>query len=270
MFLLDGPVLLAEALRDGAPLQRVYTEVPEALPEELVGDPRVRLVVDGTLAAVLDLVTPRPVVAEVARTTTDAADVVAAAAGAGAPVLVLVEVADPGNAGTLVRAAEAAGCGGVLVSAGSVDVLGPKAVRASAGSVLRVPLAEEVPVERLPTVLGEHGVRLVATVGSGGSAPERADLAGTVAVAVGSESHGLPPELAAVADVSVTVPMAGRVESLNAGVAGAVVLFEAARQRRSSHPDATGSGPAAPVGHNEREVPRTVRGPLSRGERCDG
>ena len=153
----------------------------------------------------------------------------------GRPLLALVGIQDPGNAGTLLRVAEAAGCAGALLTSGSVDIWNPKAVRASAGSLLRLPVAAGLDADDLVGALRSHedrAIELVATVREGGMAPEATDLTGARVILVGSESQGLPTGLVAAAALRVTVPMDGSVESLNAAVSGAILAFEAARQRR--------------------------------------
>lgn len=230
-------MLLAEAVAADVELVGVYAE-PAG-----VDDPAVRAaaaagvpvhpVPEGALKKVLDLVTPQAVVA-VARISVSTLDAVVAAASAdGAPLLVLVELQDPGNAGTLVRVAEAAGCAGVVLTAQSVDLYNPKTVRASAGSLFRVPVVQGVTVDAVLDACAAAGVPVLATVAADGTDPEAAPLDGAVAVLLGSEAHGLAAGVVARADARVTIPMVGNVESLNAGVAGAVLAFEAARRRRS-------------------------------------
>jgi len=190
-------------------------------------------VAEGALRKVLDVVNPQPVVAVAHQIQAQLGSVVRAARERRAPVLGLVGLQDPGNAGTLVRVAEAAGCAGVVFSSGSVDVWNPKVVRASAGSILRVPVVEGV--EPTDLVAAGHGASLtvVATTAGAGTAPEDLDLAGPALLLVGSEAHGLPRSLVDAADQRVTIPMQGEVESLNAAVAGSLLAFEAARQRRA-------------------------------------
>jgi TrmH family RNA methyltransferase len=147
---------------------------------------------------------------------------------------VAVELADPGNLGTLVRVAEAAGAVGVVATAGSVDLHAPKVVRAAAGSSFRVPLCADVDPQELLEVASRLGLPVVGSVVAGGAAPERVGLDGGFLLLVGSEAHGLAPALVDACTTRVSVPMGGRVESLNAAVAAAVVLFEGARQRRAS------------------------------------
>ena len=152
----------------------------------------------------------------------------------GAPLLVLVELQDPGNVGTLVRVAEASGCAGVVLTERSVDLLNPKTVRATAGSVFRVPVAQDVAVADVLAACAAAGAPSLATVVAGGTSLDDAPLEGAVAVVLGNEAHGLDATVRAGCSGTVTIPMAGAVESLNAAVAGAVVAFEASRRRRTT------------------------------------
>jgi TrmH family RNA methyltransferase len=141
-------------------------------------------------------------------------------------------VQDPGNLGTIIRSAEAFGGAGLLVGAGTVSPYNPKVVRASAGSLFRLPV---VAVE-FPAVLSafrDHGLRLLATSSHKGTAVEEADLTGGVVVMIGNEGAGLPKEIMRQVDGEVSIPHAPGVESLNAGMAASIVLYEASRQRKS-------------------------------------
>jgi len=148
-------------------------------------------------------------------------------------VVVCVDIRDPGNLGTVLRSAEGAGAGGVVCCDGSVDLYNPKVVRASAGSLFHVPVvAGGKPVEVLER-LGAAKLQRLGTVAYGGDAPEAVDLRAPVAVTLGNEANGLPAAVDACLDRRVTIPMAGRTESLNVGMAAAVLCFEVARQRRA-------------------------------------
>ena len=148
-------------------------------------------------------------------------------------VLVLVDVGDPGNAGTIVRVAEAAGATAVVSCGDGVDLWNPKCVRAAAGSLFRMPVRTDS--DALATVRGlaGAGMRLLATVAGADRSLDAVDLTGDVAVLLGNEAHGLRAEVAEAAE-AVGIPMAGRVESLNVAMAATVVAFEAARQRRDA------------------------------------
>jgi signal transduction histidine kinase len=147
---------------------------------------------------------------------------------------VLVEVRDPGNAGTIVRSADASGSAGVVFSRSSVDVYNPKAVRATAGSLFHVPVVREQELEQAIERLRKRGVAILAAAADGNESLFETDLSGPTAVLFGNEARGLPPEAVAMADASIRVPIAGRAESLNLSAAATLVLFEAARQRATS------------------------------------
>jgi TrmH family RNA methyltransferase len=234
-FVIDGPTLLAEALDAGVAVDEVVAEPgcpPAVLDRAAAAGAVVHRTREGMLARVVDTMTPRAVAA-VARF----GDVAAAEAAraAGPLALVLVGVADPGNAGTLLRSAEAAGAGAVLFCAGSVDPYGPKCVRSSAGSVFRLVVARDLAAAEALAAVGEAGATTVATVARGAQPYDAVDLARPVALVLGSEAHGLAAGLAAAVDTAVTIPMQGRTESLNVGMAGTILCFESLRQRRARH-----------------------------------
>ena len=145
-------------------------------------------------------------------------------------MLVALDVSDPGNLGTLIRTAEAAGCKGVVVAGNSVDVLSPKVVRSSAGSVLRLPIAE-VPND-LVDRLHERGFSVVATAMDGQPYDQMESADRSVAWILGSEAHGVPDDILGQVDDIVSIPMLGSVESLNVGTAGSVLAFDHARRQR--------------------------------------
>jgi TrmH family RNA methyltransferase len=167
------------------------------------------------------------------------ADLDGAFRGESALVVVLAGVQDPGNVGTIVRSAEAFGATGVMAARGTADPWSPKALRASAGSALRLPLLRGIAIPVLLAQLKMARVKIFAASGAPlrESAPDRKmaaepDLRGPSAILIGSEGSGLPPETMRAADGIASIPMQPPVESLNAGIAGSIVLFEAARQRR--------------------------------------
>jgi TrmH family RNA methyltransferase len=249
-YVVDGPTLLDEALRAGVTVDEVVAE-PGA-PGDLLERARAAGAVvhparAGTLSRVVDPQHPQPVAA-VARFDGPSLDAALAGLGAsagvpagsgsgsgsdGAPlVLVLVGVNDPGNAGTLLRSADAAGAELVVLADGAVDPYNPKCVRAAAGALFRARVVREAGAADALDGLRQRGIRCLGTVARGGTDYDRADLAGAVAVVLGSESHGLPAGLDARLDERVTIPMRGPAESLNVAMAGTVVCFEALRQRR--------------------------------------
>jgi TrmH family RNA methyltransferase len=238
-FVVDGPVLLADAVRDGLVVEEVLVdpdavdrpEVVAAVQAAATSGARVAVLVGG-LRGHVDTATPNGVVAIVRRPErgTSEGEVAASADGRPALHLVLVGVGDPGNVGTLLRTAEAVGSTSVVLTDGSADPWAPKVVRASAGSVLRVPVRSGA-ADQVLDGLGAAGIRRIGTAGEGGSAPQELDLGGPVALVLGSEAHGLPSDLRDRIDDWATLPMQGAVESLNVAVAGSVLAFEVVRQR---------------------------------------
>lgn len=181
---------------------------------------------DGVLAKVADAVTPQPILAVAALPDTGV-DLVPADGF----VLVLHDVRDPGNLGTAVRAADASGAAGVIVSGESVDVFNPKALRATAGSAFHLPISVTATLDEAVAALHATGRRVLGAVVSGGAALWHAPLTSASAVVVGGEATGLTDEERASLDGAVTIEMAGRAESLNVGVAAALLCFEALRRR---------------------------------------
>ena len=241
-FVIEGPVPIAELLAAGADLDELYVDLDQwaqvddrsplrsVVRDAVAAGVQVWGLTSSVFASVSDTATPQGVLALAIRSVAPVRSV----ADLDGPVLVLVDISDPGNAGTLVRAAEAAGCAGVVFAGASTDPFGPKAVRAAAGSIVRLPVSEGAEVSTVLDELRSAGRTLVATVVDGGAAPETTDLSVPVAILIGSEAHGLSSEVIAACSATITIPMQSAVESINAAVAGAVVLFEVARQRRNA------------------------------------
>jgi TrmH family RNA methyltransferase len=222
LFLIEGPSLLAEALASGIRLEEVRATAearsePPVLEAEARGIPIVE-VSKRTLASLSDVRTPPGLVAVAAMAERPVGDLLA---GPGL-VLLLAGIADPGNAGTLVRAAEAFGAAGVLFAMGGVDPYGPKVVRAAMGSLFRLPHALVEP-EELPSAAVRAGRPIVAADRSGTPLPDFA-FPDQPLLAVGAERGGVAGWLPRW-DEAVAIPHAGPTESLNAGVAGAIILY---------------------------------------------
>jgi TrmH family RNA methyltransferase len=152
------------------------------------------------------------------------------------PIMVVAALQDPGNLGTILRSAEAFGSAGAVLGEGTVSPFNSKVIRASAGSVFRFPVVVAKTAGGLETIvpkLKAQGVRLIATSSHKGTPLDQAQLSGPAAIFIGSEGAGVPRTLIAHMDETVAIPHAPQVESLNAGVAASIVLYEAARQRRS-------------------------------------
>jgi RNA methyltransferase, TrmH family len=151
------------------------------------------------------------------------------------PVMVVVGLQDPGNLGTILRSAEAFGSAGVVLGEGTVSPFNTKVIRASAGSIFRLPVVLAKTggrTEEITAKFRSQRVRMIATSSHKGTPLDQARLTESSAVFIGSEGSGLPRNLMAQVDELVAIPHSPQVESLNAGVAGSIVLYEAARQRR--------------------------------------
>ena len=146
--------------------------------------------------------------------------------------IILEDIQDPGNLGTIFRTAEAAGADGVIMSSWTADIYNPKTIRSTMGSVYRVPFFHVDQMEEAVRRLQKAGVAVYAAHLGGTAAYDACDYQKSTAFLIGNEAKGLREETAACADARITIPMAGKVESLNAAVASSILLFEAARQRR--------------------------------------
>ena len=148
-------------------------------------------------------------------------------------VIAAVDVQDPGNVGSLLRAAEAGGATGAFVCGTSANPFSWKALRGSMGSAMRLPVVPGMTVDAVMNCMADAGLRIVAAVPRGGEHPDEIDWRGPVGLLVGGEGPGLGDEIVARADARVTIPMATTVESLNVAVAAAVLVYAARRQRVS-------------------------------------
>ena len=241
---IEGEHLLQEAMRSGLVFKTIFLSERRNGPEWIPGNVERIELSEEVFASAVDTRSPQGVAALLVPPVWSMGDACPpSVAGGKAPLLLIAAgVQDPGNLGTLIRSAEAFGATGVLTTAGTVDEWNQKALRASAGSVFRVPVVEAGAAELM--ALKARGVRMFAAVAAesesnsvaacaGGVAVSAADadLAGACALMIGNEGAGLGAELLALADARVSIPMPGRVESLNAAVAGSLLLYEAARQR---------------------------------------
>jgi TrmH family RNA methyltransferase len=146
-------------------------------------------------------------------------------------LLVMIDVQDPGNVGSLIRAAEAGGVTGVIVAGQSATPFGWKALRGSMGSSLRLPIAAGVDVDAAMTQLRQAKIRTIAAAAHDGDEPDRIDWTAPAAIVLGGEGAGLSSAIVSVCDARVTIPMAAPVESLNVAAAGAILIYTARAQR---------------------------------------
>jgi TrmH family RNA methyltransferase len=181
------------------------------------------------LRSALTTETPQPFAALIEPPAWTWADLTGDQRKAPALIIVLAELQDPGNVGTIIRSAEAFGATGVICLPGTVSAWNPKAVRASAGSVFRVPVLQGA--NDAIARLRDSGIRTLAAAARDAQPADLIQLDVPVALIIGNEGNGVPQDLAAQADGAITIPCPGPVESLNAAVAASVLLYEASRQR---------------------------------------
>ena len=153
--------------------------------------------------------------------------------GGDAPlVMVLEDLQDPGNAGTILRTGEGAGVKGVLLTKTCVDITNPKVIRSTMGSIYRIPFLYVEDVVSLKKKLADRGIRTFAAHLKGENSYDREDYRGGTAFFIGNEGRGLTDSAAETADCLIRIPMCGKVESLNAAMAAGILMYEASRQRR--------------------------------------
>ena len=227
---LEGNHLVEEALRSGMLLKTVFLAEHHPLPHYVPASIEVLRLSGDVFDSLMDTRSPQGIAA-LMLPPVGAIDQLLS----GIPlILVAVGLQDPGNLGTLIRSAEAFGASGLLTTSGTVSPWNGKALRASVGSIFRVPVAT-AGLDDLHT-LQTRGLKLLAAVGEGVGSDRVVELPDTdlttgVAILIGNEGAGLAPDWLALADARITIPCAGPVESLNAAVAGSVILYEAHRQR---------------------------------------
>jgi RNA methyltransferase, TrmH family len=240
-FLAEGPQAVAEAFGCGAPVTDLFVTVPArgrhhdlVAAMEAAGIP-VHVVSGEVMDELAQTVTPQGVLAVCGFVDVPLAALTSAASS---PPLValLANVRDPGNAGTVLRTADAAGARAVVFADASVDPYNGKCVRASAGSLFHLPVVAGARLQDAVTAMRDAGLRIVAADGRAGRPLDdpavQARLAEPTAWMFGNEAWGLPPDLVALADEPVAVPIYGRAESLNLAAAAAVCLYASAHAQR--------------------------------------
>jgi TrmH family RNA methyltransferase len=236
VMLLDGAHLVADAIAAKITFQ-LAAVTPGSSDEPDIGALVVALQRDGVevitvSASVMDAVSPvKTPSGIVALAECPTAGGEALYSGAAALVVSAVDVQDPGNLGAIVRVSEAAGATGFVAAGASANPFGWKALRGSMGSALRLPIASAVAAEDAVADAKRHGCRIIASVPRDGLSLFDVDLTGPFHLLIGGEGKGLPPALVDTADERVTVPMQAPVESLNAAVTAALIVYEARRQR---------------------------------------
>ena len=239
---LEGFHLVTEAIRSGLALAAIFLRAGEEAAtlrtlEQMLATARlapsteILLLPSALFKSLVETETPQPIAALISAPCSSPESI----ADAPLPlVLVLAALQDPGNVGTLLRSAQAFGATGALLLAGTATPWSSKALRASAGSALRLPLAALRDAQEAAALLGAHSVRSYAAVPVGGAPVAGARLHQPTALWIGNEGAGLGAAELAACDARITLPMPGATESLNAAIAGSLLLYEASRQRAAS------------------------------------
>ena len=236
---IEGLRIVEEAIRSGLRFRAVFfsesgKRLTERLMPQLKANVETLVLTDKLFASAVPSETPQGVAALVRLKQFKLQDVLGGGQTDGRPALVVgvVGIQDPGNLGTLLRSAEAFDATGVVLGEKTVSAYNSKVVRASAGSLFRIPMVRTKSTE-VVSQLRERGIRLLATSSHQGTPLHEARLAEPLAIFIGSEAAGVPREVLSMVDEVIAIPHSSKVESLNAGVAASIVLYEAARQRQS-------------------------------------
>ncbi|MDV3129703.1 RNA methyltransferase [Mycobacterium sp. 21AC1] len=232
-FLAEGHNLVEAALRRGVVSEVFATEAALERFRSLLADVPVQLVTERAAKALSDTVTPVGLVAVCSLPETTLDDVLADTPTPPGLIAVAVAMSEPGNAGTLIRAADAMGAVAVVLAGHSVDPYNSKCLRASAGSIFAIPVVSEPDSAGVVDRLQAAGLQVLAATVDGEVSLDAADLAAPTAWLFGPEAHGLPVELAAKADHRVHIPMRGNAESLNIAAAASICLYQSATAHRS-------------------------------------
>jgi TrmH family RNA methyltransferase len=234
---IEGVKLVEEAIRSGLRLRAVFfsesaRERANRLLPQLSHNTETVLLPDDIFQSAVATETPQGVAALVYPLVSTLEDLFRPATQTGAATLILgcAGLQDPGNFGTILRSAEAFGASGVIATDGTVSAANPKVARASAGSVFRLPVIKLSTAQAI-AALEENGIRLAVTSSHKGRPVQEIDLTLPTAIFIGSEGQGIPRSLLDAANEAILIPHSPKVESLNAGIAASILMYEAQRQR---------------------------------------
>ena len=231
VFVVEGMKMYREAPREFIEKEYISKSISEkAEAGELLGGRNVEVVDDRVFQNISDTKTPQGILAVIRRQHYTLEQVVG---GEKPLVLVLENIQDPGNLGTILRTGEGAGVTGIVMSADTVDIYNPKTIRSTMGSVYRMPFCYAEDMDQVMRNLKQKGISVYAAHLKGSADYDAVDYRGSCGFLIGNEGSGLSERLAAQADGYIRIPMCGEVESLNAAVASAVLMYEAFRQRKS-------------------------------------
>lgn len=230
VFLAEGRKMFEEAPREL--IKKVYVSETflrgETYEKQLFGI-EYEVVKDSVFASVSDTMTPQGILCVVSMPVWDIKSLMGQKQGL---FLLLENIQDPGNLGTMLRVGEGAGVTAVIADKTTVDLYNPKTIRSTMGSIYRVPFAAAEDFSGAVRELKEHGVNIFAAHLKGSVTYEQGDYRGSAGFLIGNEGNGLTREAAGLSDTYIRIPMEGQVESLNAAVAAGILLYEAKRQRK--------------------------------------
>lgn len=235
VFVCEGRKIFEEA-RDFKDKRVIKAYVSESFYENLENseqyfeETEYEIVADNVFNEAAQTITPQGILAIVKQPHYELEDMVNAD---DVRLLLLEDLRDPGNLGTIIRAGEGAAVTGIILSKESVDIFNPKVIRSTMGSVFRVPFVYAEDFKDMLLMLKKAGINIFAAHLEGAVFYDSADLTGKSAIMIGNEANGISNEAAALSDVKIKIPMAGSVESLNAGVAASILMYERYRQLRN-------------------------------------
>jgi TrmH family RNA methyltransferase len=236
-FMIEGIHLLQEALASGIKVETVVyaEERRHELPDGMLEAARNAgveciAVTNAVLEKCTDTLTPQAAFAVLPKLQGEPQDLLVSKAAVPSLVVVIDSIQDPGNLGTIIRSADAVGATGVLLGKGTVDLYNPKTVRSTMGSLFHLPIVQGDLTELLP-LAASQGAAVVTTSLQAAASCYDFDFRVSVWFVIGNEGQGVSPEVSSLATEHIRIPMQGKAESLNAAMAGTVVLFEAMRQR---------------------------------------
>ena len=234
MFLLEGPRPVTDAVVAGNRIETVFIRESAAdspgirglveLCAEEAKSIRLSLLADGLFDRLSDTENSQGIVAVAGKPDPRLKT----------PAVILDRLQDPGNIGTIIRTAEAAGFGTLIAIKGTGDIYSPKTARAAAGSLLRVNVFEGMSAADAIGLCAEHGIRIIASSLEDSAEYTQAVMTGDIALVIGNEGSGISDEFREAADTLVKIPMEGEIESLNAAAAAGILMYEAVRQRRAA------------------------------------
>ncbi|MBI5076630.1 MAG: RNA methyltransferase [Nitrospirae bacterium] len=233
-FLVEGPHLVEMALASGSQIKEVFVTEAFINAKEhraLMGKIAAAIfeVSEQLLEKITDTETPQGIVA-LAGYKPDTLDTLTLKE---TPLIVVIDaIQDPGNLGTIIRTADAAGADAVILLPGSCDAFMPKVIRATAGSLFNIPIVYAEPAAFVDW-LSKRNIQLAVTAADAEKTIFEADLSGNIAIAFGNEAHGVSDQLRKAADLSLNIPILGKAESLNVATSAAICLYEAVRQRKA-------------------------------------